>query len=213
MREDERGGVAVVLLHGWGASGDDLVPLARALAVPQSRFFVPAAPLAEVGGGRAWWHLDAVDRPAYACDGELPKAYAPNRQLAVVRRAVQTMLRSIRSRYAPRVLVLGGFSQGAMLSLDAALAADPPVDRVAVLSGSLVADSLEGLRAPRPSRPSIFMSHGRHDTRLSFEGGEKAKQTLERHGFAVTWHPFEGDHEIPAPVVAHLREFMFEGTE
>src|SRR5712675_1669272 len=37
MREDERGGVAVVLLHGWGASGDDLVLLARALARPRTR--------------------------------------------------------------------------------------------------------------------------------------------------------------------------------
>ena len=53
MSEDERGGSAVVVLHGWGAPGDDLVPLAEALLRPGVRFFVPAAPLPEVGGGRA----------------------------------------------------------------------------------------------------------------------------------------------------------------
>ena len=42
MRDDERGGDAVVVLHGWGAPGDDLVPLAEALARPGVRFFVPA---------------------------------------------------------------------------------------------------------------------------------------------------------------------------
>src|SRR5260221_4856117 len=45
MREDERGGMAVVLLHGWGARGDDLVSLAQALARPKTRFFLPARPL------------------------------------------------------------------------------------------------------------------------------------------------------------------------
>src|ERR1700748_2641501 len=44
MREDEKGGLAIVLLHGWGAPGDDLVPLAEALARPGTRFFTPAAP-------------------------------------------------------------------------------------------------------------------------------------------------------------------------
>jgi phospholipase/carboxylesterase len=210
MREDERGGTAVVLLHGWGASGDDLVSLAHDLARPRTRFFVPAAPLVE-GAGRAWWHLDA-DRPSHAFDGEMPEGYQPRRQVSAVRRAVQTLLRTIRSRYAPDVLVLGGFSQGAMLSLDVALAADPAVDRVAVLSGSLLADSLEGLHATRTSRPPIFMSHGRRDAMLSFQGSERAKLTLEQHGFAVTWHPFEGAHEIPRAVVEHLKDFLFNGT-
>ena len=65
MSEDERGGTAVVVLHGWGAEGTDLVPLAEELKRPGVRFFVPAAPLAEIGGGRAWWHLDPKTRPPH----------------------------------------------------------------------------------------------------------------------------------------------------
>ena len=207
MREDERGGVAVVLLHGWGASGDDLVSLAGELARPRARFFVPAAPLAE-GTGRAWWHLDE-NRPAHAFDGQMPEGYQPRLQVRTVRSGVQRLLRTIRNRYAPDVLVLGGFSQGAMLSLDVALAADPPVDRVAILSGSLLADSLDGLRASRRA-PPMFMSHGRQDGMLPFAGSEQAKRTLECHGCAVTWHPFEGGHEIPPAVVEHLKRFLFD---
>src|SRR5436305_5838196 len=49
MRDGERGGTAVIVLHGWGAPGDDLVPIAEALKRPGARFFVPAAPLPEMG--------------------------------------------------------------------------------------------------------------------------------------------------------------------
>jgi hypothetical protein len=63
MRTDQRGVVVVVLLHGFGAQGDDLVPLARSMVRPGVRFIVPVAPIGLPSGGRAWWHIDAVDRP------------------------------------------------------------------------------------------------------------------------------------------------------
>jgi phospholipase/carboxylesterase len=208
MKEDERGGTAVVLLHGWGARGDDLVGLARALVRPRTRFFVPVAPLPE-GTGRAWWHLDPADRPSHAWDDQGDANYKPHRQVGAVRASVQTVLGTIRSRYAPDVLVLGGFSQGAMVSYDVALAAEPPVDRVAAMSGVMLADSLPGLRASHAPKPRIFISHGRQDSMLPFAAAEKAKEMLERHGYAVEWHPFEGAHEIPSSVVEALTSFLF----
>src|SRR5262245_50743101 len=52
--------LTVVLLHGFGASGDDLVPLADVIDAP-ARFVFPEAPI-ELGGlygdSRAWWMLD-----------------------------------------------------------------------------------------------------------------------------------------------------------
>lgn len=212
MREDEVGGTAVVLLHGWGAPGDDLVPLARALDRPRTRFFLPAGPLPEMGGGRAWWHLDPKDRPVHAWDDQETAGHQPHQQVLTARAAVQTVLRTIASRYRPEVLALGGFSQGAMLSLDVALAADPPVDRVAALSGVMLADSLPGLKTARTKRPPVFVSHGRADQMLAYKGGEKAQELLKRHGFQVTFHSFDGGHEIPPDVVEALRGFLFGGS-
>jgi phospholipase/carboxylesterase len=209
MRDDETGGTAVVVLHGWGAPGDDLVPLARALERPGTRFFVPAGPLPEVGGGRAWWHLDVTDRPEHASDDQETLGHQPHQQVLAARAAVQTVLRTIQSRYHPAALVLAGFSQGAMLSLDVALAATPPVDRVAALSGVLLADSLPALKAPRPTRPPVFISHGRQDPVLPYQGGAKAKEILERHGFRVTFRPFQGGHAIPPEIVEELKGFLF----
>src|SRR5262245_9712720 len=55
-------GPVVVLMHGFGAPGTDLVPLAEYMGAPKGvRFVFPAAPLAlppVFGQGRAWWMLD-----------------------------------------------------------------------------------------------------------------------------------------------------------
>jgi phospholipase/carboxylesterase len=209
MRDDEPGGTAVVLLHGWGAPGDDLVPLAHELAAPRARFFVPVAPLPERGGGRAWWHLDAGDRPAHAWDTQVAASHQPHPQVLAVRQAIQQLLRTVHSRHRPERLVLGGFSQGAMVSLDVALAASPAVDRVFALSGVLLADSLPALQAPRAVKAPVFISHGRQDPVLPFAGGAKARDLLERHGYQVTFHPFDGGHGIPPDVVESLRAFLF----
>jgi phospholipase/carboxylesterase len=208
LREQDRGGVAVVLLHGWGAPGDDLLSLARELARPGVRFILPAAPLAMPGGGRAWWHFDH-DPPSYASrEVATTSPGKPHPQLQAARSAVQALLQRIRERYAPDEVALAGFSQGAMLALDVALAGAPAVDRVAALSGVLLGDSVAGMQASRPLRPSVYVAHGRKDAVVPFAAGVLAKELLERHGFRVTWRPFDGGHEIPRTVVTDLTSFL-----
>ncbi|HEY1533468.1 MAG TPA: dienelactone hydrolase family protein [Polyangiaceae bacterium] len=209
MPEQERGGTAVVLLHGYGAQGDDLVSLARALQRPRTRFILPAAPLSLPGGGRAWWDIEASDRPRYVTDEAGTEPLAPNPELEAARRGVQAVLARTVQLYAPDELFIAGFSQGAMLSLDIALAGSPPVQRVAVLSGALLSDALAQLATPRRIRPAIFISHGLEDTRLPFSGAERMKAELEQRGFSVTFEPFTGGHEIPDAVMTELRSFFF----
>ena len=209
MREDERGGQAVVVLHGWGAPGDDLVPLAEALKRPGVRFFVPAAPLPEMGGGRAWWHLDPNTRPPHASTDQLPPGFRPTPDVIAARAAVQALIATVVDVYAPTSIALVGFSQGAMLSIDVALAGAPGVDRVAAMSGVLLVDSVPALTAPHPTKPRFLLSSGRQDPVVPFASGTRAKELLEQHGFDVTWRPFDGGHEIPRPVLADVERFLF----
>jgi phospholipase/carboxylesterase len=211
LRADEKGGLLAVLLHGWRAHGDDLVSLAEELAHPRARFLVPAAPLPEPGGGRAWWRIDTNDRPAQVRSDELPRDYQPHRQVAASRQAVQALLRDARQRWAPDAIALVGFSQGAMLALDLALAADPPVTHVAVLSGSLLADSLPALHVKKPALPDVFVAHGRGDQMLPFAAGASIESVLAPHGYHVTFFPFDGGHQIPTAVVVQLRQFLLRG--
>ena len=209
MRDDERGGALVVLLHGWGARGDDLLSLAQALERPRTRFVLPAAPLAEGSGGRAWWHLDER-RPARASDGELPKGHVPSPELQTVRGAVQGLIAELQARHAPETIALVGFSQGAMLALDVALAAAPAIQRVAALSGALLVDTLPALQARRPSPPLAFIAHGTSDPVVPYRSGELARDLLASHGLSVAFHAFDGGHAIPRAVVQQLGRFLFE---
>jgi phospholipase/carboxylesterase len=210
LRPEQTGGKLVVLLHGWRAHGDDLVPLARQLARPGMRFLVPAAPLREPNGGRAWWSLDTDERPAQVWGDELPAHHRPNRQVTAAREAVQALLHDARRRYAPESTALVGFSQGAMLALDVAIAGAPEVDRVAVLSGALLADTLDSERARSPSaaRPALFVAHGRADSAVPFGAGQGIRSVLQPRGYRVDWHVFDGGHEIPSAVVSALRAFL-----
>jgi phospholipase/carboxylesterase len=209
LRDDERGGHAVVVLHGWGAAGDDLLPLAQALARPGVRFFVPAGPLPEVGGGRAWWHLDPQTRPPHAYDDRLPDGFRPTPAVTAARAAVQGLIATIVERHAPATVSLVGFSQGAMLSIDVALAGAPGLERVVAMSGLLLVDSVPALTATHASRPRFLLSNGRTDQTVPFAGGARARELLEARGFSVTWRPFDGGHEIPPPLLADLDRFLF----
>jgi phospholipase/carboxylesterase len=202
LAEDERGGTAIVLLHGFGAAGDDLVSLARSLARPRTRFVVPAGLLTLPNGGRAWWLFK--QRSAYDAAQEL---LVDEGSLLLARRAVQGVLATIRERYAPDALFVAGFSQGAMLSLDVAAQPSAHVDRVAVLSGALTQPTARVL-AKRAKPSLVFVSHGRQDRVLRFAGAEHLVERLETSGYSVTFRAFEGGHEIPLEIRDALRDFF-----
>lgn len=208
-------GPAVILLHGFGAPGDDLIQLGDVIpAPPGTRFFFPAAPLAmpiEFGESLAWWMLDLERRHRESAVGlyrdlscELPVG------LSEARERLMAVLDELARRYevdAAR-MVLGGFSQGAMLACDVALRVTRPPAGLVLLSGALIArDEWEPLVAKRRGL-QVFISHGRHDPILPALGAEQLRDLLCRSGVGVEWVSFEGSHEIPEPVLIRLAGFL-----
>src|SRR5436190_22329142 len=123
-REGGGSGPVVVLMHGFGAPGDDLVALWRVLDVPRDvRFVFPEARLqpAEFAahGGRAWWPIDTLALQQAMAAGrardrsrELPEGLPPaSAQVIAMLDALERTL-DVRGDQ----VVLGGFSQGAMLA-------------------------------------------------------------------------------------------------
>ncbi|MBV9946206.1 MAG: phospholipase [Myxococcales bacterium] len=221
-REGGGDGPLVVLLHGFGAPGDDLVSLFRVMGAPSgTRWAFPAAPL-DLGadprspwafggppGARAWWMIDMVRLQTASERGQieaLTRETPPG--LADARAALTPMLDALERDLRPSKVVLGGFSQGAMLACDVALTTGRPLAGVVLLSGMLLcADEWTALAHRRPGL-RVFQSHGTEDPVLPFPNAEKLKDVLQAGGADVEWLPFRGGHEIPDVVVRGVGRWL-----
>lgn len=196
-----------VLLHGFGAPGYDLVGLAEAIDAPV-RFVCPEAPLALgglYGDSRAWWLLDLARledelRRGVLRDGrdEVPDG------LPEARAQVMRFIDELQARFSipAKRLVLGGFSQGAMLSLDVALHRAAPPAGLLLMSGTLIAESAWLPLMSALAGVPVMLSHGRQDNLLPFSITEVLRDRLVSAGAIVDWHPFFGGHEIPQAALA-----------
>lgn len=202
----------VVMLHGWGASGDDLVPLSQVLAAPGRLFVFPEAPLVTMGGGRAWWHLDLARIEKARVRGEDRDLRQDEPQgLPAVRATMVALLAEIsqRTQVPLAKIVVGGFSQGAMVATDLALMSAEKPGALVALSGTLVSEgawtkALASLNRDFP----VFVSHGEGDVVLPFRLAEALTQTLRAGTDKLTWVPFRGGHEIPGVVIEKLAAFL-----
>jgi len=216
----EGNGPVVVLMHGFGAPGDDLVSLHRVIAAPAgTRFVFPEAPIAlggPFGGGRAWWSIDMMQLQRDVMSGNLAAMVdrVPE-QLDVSRALVNALLDDIGTKLGtPRSrIVLGGFSQGSMLAMDVALRAEKPLAGVVLLSSTLIA--AKEWRPLMPSRKGlpVFQSHGQEDPVLPFEIAEMLRDELIAAKLDVTWIPFRGGHGIPPQVIDGLGPFLQKAFE
>jgi phospholipase/carboxylesterase len=208
-------GPLVLLLHGFGAPGDDLVPLADVLNVPAgTRFVFPEGPLSlsfGPGNARAWWLIDmarlAQDRAAGRVrdlSQDIPKGLAP------VCETMLSFLKEVEQKFDadPKKTVLGGFSQGAMLSCDLLLHTDRPYAGLVQLSGNILAQPIWGPLLPKRKGLPVFQSHGVQDEILPYVGAERLRDTLAHAGLSVEWHNFRGGHEIPRVVLQRLGLFI-----
>jgi len=208
-------GPVIMLLHGFGAPGDDLVPLADVIQVPEkTRWLFPEAPLSlnmGFGDSRAWWIIDFARIQADREAGRIRDLSVEVPQgLALARAGFLAFLKEL-----PRQLsidykktVIGGFSQGAMLTCDAVLQTTYPFAGLVQLSGNLLAQAVWGPLMPKRKGLPVFQSHGTQDDILPHIGAERLRDALTQSGLIVEWHSFRGGHEIPHMVLQRLSVFI-----
>lgn len=208
---------ALILLHGYGAPGDDLVGLWPGLRLPEgTRGFFPEAPrllpLSQLPflEARAWWDLDVMrlQQQLEASDIDLVLNSTPA-GLAEARNQLTETLSEIQERYSvqPSQLLLGGFSQGGMLALDTALHHRETFAGVLVLSGAPVALSEWRQCFTRKAGLKVFMSHGRDDPLLPFRLAERLHAELVQGGLDVDFVSFAGGHGIAPQVLQKASDF------
>jgi phospholipase/carboxylesterase len=208
-------GPVVILLHGYGAPGDDLVGLANFLIGPVgTRWIFPEAPLPlnmGYGNARAWWLIDMARLEADRAAGRVRDLSSEvPRGLPQAREALEKWLSVLPSALSVdyRRTLIGGFSQGAMLTCDLVMRTSFPFAGLIQLSGSLLARQdwrpSVGKRAGLP----VFQSHGTQDPILPYVMAERLRDELMAEGLTVNWNKFQGGHEIPEPILARLNGFV-----
>lgn len=215
-REGGGEGPVVALLHGFGAPGDDLAHLWRILDVPQkTRFVFFEGPilfsLGLLGESRAWWMVDVAKVEAQLEAGE-PRDQSDEvpEGMARARHLLDEALDQVQEQMGVRgeSLILGGFSQGAMLSCDLTLRTERKLAGLVLLSGTLLAQHEWRPLMPARAGLPVLQTHGRQDPLLPFFVAERLRDLLVEAGLDLDWVPFSGGHEIPQSGIERLGAFI-----
>ncbi len=187
-----RAAQAVILLHGYGADGNDLIGLAPYLAqaLPDTAFYAPDAPepceMAPMG--RQWFSLAQYDPDMMRRDPAAMAAVyeAMDAGVRAAAPSVEATIDAVMAREGlsrDRVALLG-FSQGCMLALHVGLRlANPPVAAVAGYSGALIGAAT--LSRDIQARPPVLLVHGEDDPVVPFPAMAAAAEALSGAGVAV----------------------------
>lgn len=174
----------VVLLHGYGADGNDLIGLARQWQslLPDAAFVLPNGPepcVMNPFGGRQWFELTFRE----SCDWAALTTVAPD-----VDRFLDDELRA--HRLPGDRLALVGFSQGTMLTLHLGLRRERSPAAIIGYSGMLA--GAEHLSAQLKCRPSVLLIHGDQDEVIPVEALTFACDALGEAGLGVQSHISRG---------------------
>ena len=209
--EPETAEQVVVLLHGFQMQPSDLSPFAHALKAP-AWFLFPEGPLPAEPQGRAWWHIDHKAREAIIANGPRDFAGQHPPDLPNARDRLRAFVEALAPRIGGRPFVLGGFSQGAMLTSDTVLRSTFPLSALVLFSGSRIGwDEQEPLyraAAERYRGLPVMVAHGETDPDIAYAAGQGLRDALRGAGADVTWQSFPQGHEIPLVVWRTFRKFL-----
>jgi phospholipase/carboxylesterase len=103
-------------------------------------------------------------------------------------------------------LIVSGFSQGALMALDAGLRTTQKIAGIVAMSGGLYEPDLPDLRA-RAGLP-VLMAHGSVDEVVPVHYARRARRLLEDAGIDVEYHEYPMGHQVAAEEAADVRAFL-----
>lgn len=196
----------IVLLHGFGSSGTDMISLAPQWqdALPDTLFLAPHAPqrCSMMGAGYQWWGLSGFAPSALAAGAA---SAAPAIDAFIDRKLAQYGL-------TEADLALVGFSQGTMMALHVGLRRPGAVAAVVGYSGMLAGSV--GLAHGDFSKPPVLLVHGTADPVVPVAALHMSESELKRLGVEVTTHISYGVAHSVDPVGLRLgRDFIAEAFD
>ncbi|MGE0632849.1 MAG: alpha/beta hydrolase [Pseudobdellovibrionaceae bacterium] len=200
----------IVMFHGYGADNRDLASLAELIPTDGSTNWIFPNGIIEVPigpgwSGRAWWPIDiAALQKAQATGGDLPE-----RDPVSVGALRKTVFDAITQLNVPwNKIVLGGFSQGAMLATDIFLNAPEAPKGLIIFSGAVICKEQWKPLIPNRKGLKYFISHGGQDPIIPVRAGNQLESLLNSGGMKGGLMTFNGGHEIPPQVIAKAGEYL-----
>jgi phospholipase/carboxylesterase len=184
---------SLVLLHGRGADEYDLHPLLDALD-PERRLHgvTPRGPLALPPGGAHWYQLAGIPTPD-------PDTFWPSFE------ALSGFLEGL-----PEPLLLGGFSQGTVMSWALGLGRGPEKRPAAIVALSGFMPRVEGLELDLSGLAGypVAIAHGSLDPVIPVDFSREARSVMEEAGADVLYREAPLPHTIDPAIIPDLQAFV-----
>ena len=196
----------VILLHGYGANGENLIELANEFQpIIQDAYFIAPNAIEPWEGGfpnsYQWFSLYAgVERKAL--DVLAPKIKNANQ---ILLKFIENQLQRFNLSYENLILI--GFSQGSMMAIYQGLIMPKKIAGIISFSGKVVEPLSVGDKII--SKPNICLIHGTHDAVLPFANFDEAQKILKQHQVPFEAHAIANlDHTIDIRAVRIAQNFI-----
>ena len=195
----------IVLLHGWGADGSDLIDLAPHLSArfPHAVICAPDGPEPCTANpmGRQWFDL-GVD--ATQIDE------GPSRAFPGLQKLLQALMEQF--HISASQLAVAGFSQGGMMALYSGVRLTEAPGAIISIAGALLAPNQ--MAQALTAKPPVLLVHGKDDQVVPFQAMDMAKMVMESNGISVETLACEGvGHGISDEGLNRLITFIADHLE
>ena len=193
----------IILLHGFGAHMGDLAGLAPSIDARGYVYICPNAPLPfDVGAG--------VTGYGWTYPRRIPQELRRADDVDSVVDMLATLVQEVTAQYKtePGQIILGGFSQGGMMTYQYGLPNPDIFKGLFVLSGVAPdADTLKECLPDDRSQP-IFVAHGTADMMLPVQMARETRELLEAEGYTPVYKEHKMAHEISQQVLDELATWI-----
>jgi len=188
----------VLVMHGRGADANDLADLAPMIDPPGgARFVFPNAPkpfeaTPGMTFGYSWF------------DGWPPRGQSLQDSRALLLEFIDDLV----ARYPtpPGKLIISGFSQGGLMSIDVGYRTERPLAGIVVMSGAIAEGEAPDFAAKKDL--PVLIVHGTEDDMIPVLAARRARRLLEEHGIEPEYHEFPMGHHVTPESMDVVRNFM-----
>lgn len=186
---------AVIGLHGWSGDEQSFLPVAKAVNLKTSKWFIPRAPYdADAKSGGTWFSGTEKSGWKYekSWDG------------------LDALLKEINSQgFLSKNIYLVGFSQGAAFALEYGLRLSFNLGGIIAIAGFIKnIDKLARESSPASLNNSILILHGEQDDIIAPFHSNKIFDFLNGRGNSVRLETYPARHNIPVEAISLIKKFI-----